>query len=32
MPHKSVVRSAAESTKVRIVHDASGRAHKDAPS
>lgn len=32
IPHKPVVRPGAESTKVRIVYDASARAHKDAPS
>ena len=32
IPHKPVVREAAESTKVRIVYDASAPAHPDAPS
>lgn len=32
IPHKPVVRDAAESTKVRIVYDASARAHPEAPS
>ena len=32
IPHKAVVREAAASTKLRIVYDASARAHQDAPS
>ena len=32
IPHKPVVREAAESTKLRIVYDASARAHSEAPS
>ena len=32
IPHKPVVRESAESTKLRIVYDASARAHPDAPS
>lgn len=32
IPHKPVVREAAESMKVRIVYDAFVRAHPDAPS
>ena len=32
IPHKLVVREAAESTKLRIVYDASARAHSEAPS
>ena len=32
IPHKPVVHPGAESTKLRIVYDASARAHKDAPS
>ncbi len=32
IPHKAVVRDTAESTKVRIVYDASARAHPNAPS
>ena len=31
-PHKPVVREGAESTKVRIVYDASARAYDGAPS
>ena len=32
IPHKPVVREAAESTKLRIVYDTSARAHSKAPS
>ena len=32
IPHKPVVRDTAESTKVRIVYDASARAYPEAPS
>ena len=32
IPHKPVVRPSAESTKVRIVYDASARAYDGAPS
>ena len=32
IPHKAVVREAAESTKLRVVYDASARAYKGAPS
>ena len=32
IPHKPVVRKSAESTKVRIVYDASARAYGEAPS
>ena len=32
IPHKPVVRENAESTKMRIVYDASARAHPTAPS
>ena len=32
IPHKAVVREAAESTKLRVVYDASARANKGAPS
>ena len=32
IPHKAVVREAAESTKLRIVYDASARASEKAPS
>ena len=32
IPHKPVVRETAESTKLRIVYDASARAHDNAPS
>ena len=32
IPHMAVVREAAESTKLRVVYDASARAHNDAPS
>ncbi len=32
IPHKPVVRTCAESTKLRIVYDASARAHNTAPS
>ena len=32
IPHKPVVRESAESTKLRVVYDASARAHADAPS
>lgn len=32
IPHKPVVRMAAESTKLRIVYDASARANQNAPS
>ena len=32
IPHKPVVREAAQSTKVRIVYDASAKAHPNAPS
>ena len=32
LPHRAVVRENAESTKLRIVYDASARAHDNAPS
>ena len=32
IPHKPVVREAAESTKLRIAYDASARVHSEAPS
>lgn len=32
IPHKSVIRESAETTKLRIVYDASARATPDAPS
>ena len=32
IPHKAVVRESAETTKMRIVHDASVKAHDSAPS
>ena len=32
IPHKPVIRETAESTKLRIVYDASARAHEKAPS
>ena len=32
IPHKPVIRETAESTKLRIVYDASARAHDKAPS
>ena len=32
MPHRAVVREEAETTKLRIVYDASGRVHSKAPS
>ena len=32
IPHKAVIRESAESTKLRIVYDASARAHSAAPS
>ena len=32
IPHKAVVREAAESTKLRIIYDASAKAHDKAPS
>ena len=32
IPHKSVIRKSAETTKMRIVYDASARATPDAPS
>ena len=32
IPHKAVVRETAETTKLRIVYDASARAHDKAPS
>lgn len=32
IPHKPVIRETAESTKIRIVYDASSRAHEKAPS
>ena len=32
IPHKAVVRGSAESTKMRIVYDASARAYDSAPS
>ena len=32
IPHKTVVRETAESTKIRIVYDASARANEKAPS
>ncbi|XP_028407544.1 uncharacterized protein LOC114530162 [Dendronephthya gigantea] len=32
IPHKPVIRESAESTKLRVVYDASARAYADAPS
>ena len=32
IPHKGVVHETADSTKLRIVYDASARARNDAPS
>ena len=32
IPHKSVIRKSAETTKMRIVYDASARASPEAPS
>ena len=32
IPHKAVVRESAESTKMRVVYDASAKAHTSAPS
>ena len=32
IPHKAVVRESAETRKMRIVHDASAKAHDSAPS
>ena len=32
IPHKAVVRESAENRKVRIVHDASAKAHDSVPS
>ena len=32
LPHRAVVRENAESTKLRVVYDASARAHDNAPS
>ena len=32
IPHKAVVRESAETTKMRIVYDASAKAHDSAPS
>ena len=32
IPHKAVVRENAESTKMRVVYDASAKAHSSAPS
>ena len=32
IPHKPVIRETAESTKLRIVYDASARANEKAPS
>ena len=33
LPHRAVVvREKAETTKIRVVHDASAHAHNDAPS
>ena len=32
IPHKAVVRESAETTKMRIVHDASAKARDSAPS
>ena len=32
IPHKPVVRESAETTKLRVVYDASTRAHSGAPS
>lgn len=32
LPHKTVIRETAESTKIRIVYDASARANREAPS
>ena len=32
LPHRTVVREEAETTKLRVVYDASARAHGNAPS
>jgi len=32
LPHKTVIRETAESTKIRIVYDTSARANREAPS
>ena len=32
IPHKEVVRESAQSTKLRVVHDASAKASPDSPS
>ena len=32
LPHRAVVRENAETTKLRVVYDASARAHSGAPS
>ena len=32
IPHKPVVRESAETTKLRVVYDASARVHSGAPS
>ena len=32
LPHRTVVREEAETTKLRIVYDASARAHSNTPS
>ena len=32
IPHKAVIRPEAESTKIRVVYDASAKAHNGAPS
>ena len=32
LPHRAVVREEAETTKLRVVYDASARAHGNAPS
>ena len=32
LPHRAVVRESAETTILRVVYDASGRAHDKAPS
>ncbi len=32
IPHKPVIQPNAESTKIRVVYDASARAHEGAPS
>ena len=32
LPHRAVVQENAETTKLRVVYDASARTHNDAPS